>query len=116
MLIGIVIVVSVVVGWYVFGHYQQTRVARGAVPATKLERQVRIMLSTTVGRDEDAVATLFSNYEYSLRLRRQRLMAEGSGRNAPELAIIDQLQEQFPKWCADALTAAAMARMSRARF
>jgi hypothetical protein len=116
MLIGIAVVALVVVGWYTFAYYQKTRVARGKVPATKLERQVRIMLSTPVGRDEDAVAKLFSEYEYSLRLRQQRLMAEGSARNAPELAIINQLYEQFPKWCADATVAAMTARMNRIRF
>jgi len=116
MLIGIVVVVLVIVGWYAFGHYQQKRVARGDVPATKLERQVRIMLSTRIGRDEDAVSELFSKYEYSLRLRAERLTAEGADRNAPELAIIRQLYEQMPKWWADAGTAATMARFTRPRF
>ena len=116
MLISIVVVLLVIVGWYVLGQHQKTRIARGEVPATKLERQVRIMLSTRIGRDEDDVGKLFSDYEYSLRLRQQRLMAEGAARHAPELAIIKQLQEQLPKWLADAVGAAMMARISRMRF
>jgi len=72
---------------------------------------VRILLSTPIGRDEDKVAELFSKYEYWLRLRKERLLAEGSSRNAPELSIIDQLYEQYPKWFAEATTAALVARL-----